>query len=368
MVITGKREPNGQKPAAGRENGSISKWRLQALAKGLLPGEKNLGKCCRTTLGQVEVWASASRQSAAYRGLCTCQSVWQCPVCSARISARRAQELTEAIATHREAGGSVLLLTFTAAHDRFDALGDLLDRHKAAHARFWRLGQVRRVLAALGLLGRVTATETTYGHGSGWHPHRHALLFVDAEAAEGLAPANAERPELVQRLDLAWRQCCTVAGLTAAAGIGLDVRGGESAGAYVAKLGLELALATCKRGRGGRFGPWQLLAESADASAWAGSRFVEYAKATKGSRHLVWSAGLKTALGVEEITDAEIMDAPAEHDEERMVGLTRSLWRAVCRSEQRGQLLQLLGLGDIGAVEDLAWRLGIDPAAGFRWT
>ena len=355
LVYTGNHEPNSPHPGdEDTEHAPISpKWRLQRTAKQILTGSKSLQKCHSTPRGAVEVWRSAERSTAAYRGLCTCQSVWCCPVCSAKIAARRAQELTDAIATHRANGGTVYLLTFTASHSRSDLLPDLVSAHMSAHARFWRQGGVRRTLEGLGVVGRVTAFEVTFGHDTGWHPHRHALVFVEQDDEHTAF-------ELFDCLSDEWVRCCASSGLHATREHGLDVRGGEAAGAYVAKLGLEVALAVRKVGRRSRFGIWQLLEQA--QNPWARAAFAAFAHAMKGKRHLVWSRGLKARLGVEDVSDEEIMEDGGSEDEALLAVLSRSLWRGVYANEIRGELLQILGIGDLEEARTLLLAFGLDPA------
>lgn len=356
LVYTGEREPGS--PEQGCKTLLTSpKWRLQRIARQLLPGEKNLHKCHATPrASQVEVHRSALRSTASYRGLCTCRSVWQCPVCSARIAATRAEELTGAIERHRNAGGTVALLTHTASHTRQETLSDLVDGHRRAHLWFWRQRATREALAAAGHIGRVSAFEVTFGLGSGWHPHRHVLLFLDRQ----------DGPDALEALEASlaplWVAACHRGGLTASVERGLDLRGGEAAGSYVAKLGLEVALAVRKLGRGSdRHGVWQLLEALACGNAWAGHAFAEYAVCMKGRRHLMWSPGLKKALAVDEVTDDEIMEAGGDQDEALFATLTNQLWAGVHRNELRGELLHLLGLDQLHEARALLSAFGLDP-------
>jgi hypothetical protein len=209
-------------------------------------------------------------------------------------------------------------------------------------------------------MGRVTATENTYGLDTGHHPHKHVLLFLDA---------SADLEALGGTLGAAWVSSARETGLTAKLGVGLDLRGGERAGQYVGKLGLEVALAVCKLGRTrGRLGVWELLAEShGDPATWQAQAFIEFARTMKGRKHLVWSKGLKDRLLIEDVTDDEIMDGDGDDDERLLAVLTRDAWRSVQRGEVRGELLQCLGILDVAAVERLLLDLGISPVDGICW-
>ena len=88
----------------------LERFSLQSVVRHVLPGGRT-AKCLRvrrrTSEGQeasISVWRSVEFESAHYKGLQTCGSVWACPVCSAKISERRRIELAAAIAMHKAAG------------------------------------------------------------------------------------------------------------------------------------------------------------------------------------------------------------------------------------------------------------------------
>src|SRR3954470_19901756 len=62
---------------------------------------------------------------AGYAGLVTCGSVWACPCCSAKIAARRAEELSTVMRSVLTAGGSASLITLTMRHHAGHKLKDL---------------------------------------------------------------------------------------------------------------------------------------------------------------------------------------------------------------------------------------------------
>lgn len=75
-------------------------------------------------------------------GLQTCGSVWNCPICSFKIRIKRAAELAAAIAAHKAAGRSVLLLTLTTQHSHGEPLKLLWDTvqevwaYATSHSRY----------------------------------------------------------------------------------------------------------------------------------------------------------------------------------------------------------------------------------------
>lgn len=60
-------------------------------------------------------------------GLMRCARIWFCPVCSATIRQKRAEEITRAVVEWIQRGGTAYLVTLTARHDYEDELADLMD-------------------------------------------------------------------------------------------------------------------------------------------------------------------------------------------------------------------------------------------------
>jgi hypothetical protein len=130
------------------------------------------------TVGSVDVFYSPKHKSASLGGVAVCGSVWQCPVCAAKISERRRVELQAAVDAHT---GLVFLATFTVQHSDQDALEALLDdllkaSYKLRTGKAWTLFKQR-----YGVVGSIRALEVTYG-AHGFHPHLHVLFFVAADA------------------------------------------------------------------------------------------------------------------------------------------------------------------------------------------
>ncbi|MFB7829454.1 hypothetical protein [Streptomyces hydrogenans] len=67
-------------------------------------------------------------------GLMRCARIWLCPVCSATIRHKRAEEITEAVVEWIRRGGTAYLVTLTARHDYRDELADLMDAIQGTRA------------------------------------------------------------------------------------------------------------------------------------------------------------------------------------------------------------------------------------------
>ena len=353
------------------------RFALQETARRLLPRER-VARCLRAVRPggtQVDVLQDAAHGGVHYGGLQVCGSVHACPVCAAKIGERRRAELEEAIAAHRAVGGEVLLVTYTVAHGRGDALQALLAAFLGAVGALKGSRAYRALREAYGLVGTVRALEVTWGAAHGWHPHTHELLFLAPEACRGLGEADLAALAAALRAALypLWERAAGRRGLAMNAAHGLDVRCTRGAvGDYLAKVGrdpgrapwgpgCELAKAHQKTGRAGRRTPWDLLRQvQEEGDAGARDRFREYAAVFKGRHQLEWSKGLRERLGLgREATDEEVA-AQAEQPAVWLGSLTLDEWRLVLWGEARGRVLGAAAAGGWPAVVEVvgALRLG----------
>lgn len=220
-----------------------------------------------------------------FAGLQSCNSVWLCPKCSARISEERRGELNELLAWARSKGYAIFLLTLTGAHTAHMVLDVGLSRMKNAKKSFHQ----RKAFRDLPMIGNVSATEVTHGR-NGWHSHFHVIVILEPGTGKDVLEALAGE----------WLSCLEKYGLTGDAERAFDVLAASTVGEYVAKFGVaeEVALSGKKRGRNGSRTPWQLLADSRDGDTHAGRLWTQYARAFVGRQQLVWSQGLRGLSGV----------------------------------------------------------------------
>jgi hypothetical protein len=167
------------------------------------------------------ILARTAEGKAVALGLLKCGKLWLCPVCSAKIRNKRAEEISRAAVEWIGQGGTVVFVTFTARHAASHGLeslmgamqgtrpgrrpcgkgactpgrpcgkGDcdtLVSRKAGAYQRLisgaaWA-GDKRRKLnpegirGLVGFIGMIRATEVTVSQSNGWHPHLHCLVFL----------------------------------------------------------------------------------------------------------------------------------------------------------------------------------------------
>lgn len=285
------------------------------------------GRCGWSVGGAVGVHGS-STQAAHFSGTERCASIWACPVCAATIRAERAREIAQAVETWQtKHGGSVVFVTLTMSHKRAHRLGVTLD----AALQGWRYlvmgAPWQRQKDLHGIAGYVRAVEVTWGEANGWHPHIHALLFLDD------TPTPARLRLLEKWLYERWARGVVKHG----GGLPSELRGvdlrladedGRIVGQYLAKVqetrekktydvGSELARSDWKTSRHGGREVRLMPLETLDYPDDPRSRglWLEYVEATKGRRAITWSRGLRELLAVgDERTDDEIIEDAEKSD------------------------------------------------------
>lgn len=336
------------------------RYHLQNLAADLLPDER-VSECLRAvapSADQVDIVRNSVRSSARYANLIVCSRVWTCPVCAARITEQRRQELTLAAAS---ADLSPLLVTFTLRHKKSDRLSRVLDVLLQSVRAFKSGSRWQKLKDRYFVAGSIRSLEVTYGE-NGWHPHCHMMLLIEGKISDRAAR------QMEKEFRALWLSVVAHAGFDASWDHGLDVRSADrDVQDYIVKFGREplnsgwtpeheLVKGHIKKSGGvaGR-SPFELLASYGDGDKRAGDLFVEYARVFKGRNQLVWSRGLRDRLGLGgEVDDpAPVSDLVGDIEavtEKTLLSLSREQWRVVVRSDARSALLDVAALGDVDRV------------------
>ena len=314
----------------------------------------------------VSVNYSAAHQTSHYSGLATCGNVWACPVCCALVQQRRRAELAHLIGWAYAQGYAPIMVTLTFPHTSFDTLADLRARQADAFHRLRAGAPWSRLKTRLGYAGLVRSLELTHG-ANGWHPHTHELWIVRPQTAE-------QRAEFAQAIRDRWYSSCVKAGLVdpenrlqrhAFMLHGVDIRWEVSDSDYLAKqdasrawgVDREIATASSKRGRLAGVHPHEFLIRRGRGDR---DRYWEYVEAMRGARQLFWSAGLKSACGVDEVSDEVLAQESQEHS--ALLGLlSADDWGRIRRRRLRAQLLDVADSGDWTAVVGFLLAAGCDP-------
>jgi len=374
IVECGEREQdsaeidNNDPPLSDTEK-RLLRWRLQREARKLLPHERVAFCMRRMQSSTVEVMYSPEQQSAHYGGLMACGSVWLCPVCAARVSERRRQELEGAIKRCNAIGGSVYLVTYTIEHDKHDDLEELLQAFLAARRRSKQGSAAQKLRKQFAILGTVSAQEVTWSKVNGWHPHCHELVFFasDIDVDEYAKVASDQ-----------WRKSAEKMGLHMNEHGFRIVRTYGAIADYVAKYGreplqqtwgaaAEMTKAHLKAGRvKGHFTPFMMLTLISQGYNELKPLFVEYARCFKGKHQLVWSAGLRSQLEMDEPEKSDLQLASEPEEKVVTLGcLTREQWSFILLKDIREHVLEIARSGDWNDVMIfLAERSGLYDTAG----
>ena len=359
--------------AAGRERPILWEDRIQvgggraltrALTEALKPLalSKSLGACgtsmipdeAQEAIGVVKV-TEFGKGCAGFVGVRRCKSPHSCLNCASSIAVERAKEIDYGKAAHeaKYGEGSVLMFTYTVAHEKGDDLGMLLVGLAAswkAHQthRDWRafegngdeLDRVSvqrcpgggpgplitqreawwRPTADLKIVATVRALDPTYSGFNGWHPHYHVLYFFNR-------PPTDEELETVRALAARLWEQGVVSKMgekhrpSAERGVVVTRSPeGSSVGSYLTKsgnIGAEVTDAgKAKRGNGGSLTPFEIAARAADGRSGYVLLWQQYQRAMKGKRAVVGLEKLVRLypMPVEEHSDEEGRGDIAEHN------------------------------------------------------
>lgn len=311
----------------------------------------------------VEVWRSVvapgQKATAHYRGLETCKSVWKCPVCSARIVERRCADLEKLVQAHKDAGGTLIHITYTVRHVAADSAFSLSRSIRDAYRAMTKVRGYRNLAASF--LGTVRAFEVTYGVANGFHPHYHVLALVK--------PGIIVEPVRLQNdLFNLWKKYAHRAGVGAPSkqrGVRVRVAKDqfELLADYVSKfnkqsIGLmwgseaEMTRWINKSGDADRFQPFDFLRGGMikDESLPWRELWTDYVKAFKGQVQLRYSPGLAKHYGLLDLSDDEIFHA---QDDEQFALLSRlhvDDWNAIVRTGSRGLLLHKVSVSGLDGL------------------
>lgn len=301
---------------------------------------------CRWQRISSYVAAIASGDRLKLGGLYTCTSVWACPLCAAVIQERRRPELVQLVAWANHNWLQAAMVTLTFPHQIGDDLERLLECQALA-LRLFRMGRAwTRLKKFSRYRGHVRSLELTDGD-NGWHPHTHELFIIAHDVDQARFTAEVREQ---------WESACFRAGLLDLSDLrqvlafrdhSVDIRFDCKDSDYLAKqddsrkwgIDHEVAKASTKAGRRAGVHPHGLLLRAGAGDTVAGARYIEFITAMKGKQQLRWSPGLKAACGLNDVTDAELVEA-ADDDEILLCLLDSGNWSRIQRTKARRLLVE----------------------------
>ncbi|RYQ36200.1 hypothetical protein PG2001B_1732 [Bifidobacterium pseudolongum subsp. globosum] len=265
-----------------------------------------------------------------WSGIEHCNSLWACPICSARIREGRRNEIQEGFERSKKLGWSAFFVTFTVPHTIDTPLDQSLGAIREAYARMRRYSSLRDFWSAVE--GVIKATEIQVGN-NGFHPHLHCVYFTRESSIDEAA------------LKRSWARAVVKAGLARPSEtVGVVVKEATSSGIsnYLTKIqenkiSLELTRSDLKRGRvndesgsSWHCSPFDLLDPDIELPISMAQRqrlWVDYVRATKGVSAIRWSKGLKKKLSIGEVSDDDLGALDPNEVEAQLVFLRKEYQR-----------------------------------------
>jgi len=339
--------------------------------------------CSRFRTGSTaQIVKSKTTNKAFFAGLMSCANSRTCPICSAKISERKANEMRTAFNIGRAEKLSISLLTLTAPHHSGDKIDELVPKISLALQHFWRGKASDSFKKHYGVIGNIRSFEIRHG-ANGWHPHFHIIIFSKNDLPmtnrDDKGRIEKEQSDAWNDLLSRWQKCCVRAGLSAPNKYGMDVQNGAHAGEYISKFGSddeilktksgktvswdmadEMTKGNTKTGRKGSSSPWDLLALSVDGETKEIKQqnkllFLFYARAMQGVNLIRWSRGLRDYFDLgAQATDEEILKQE-EDKADLLCHIQPYEWEYIIKNKLRALVLQLAETGGADAIAQLLY-------------
>jgi hypothetical protein len=319
------------KPVCDSDNYKNKLFSLQDTASKLLPRSR-VSKCLKLLKSKsdgVSILKSLDHGTCSFSGLQTCGSVWDCPVCAAKISSKRTLEISEAITQHKLIGDCILV-TYTIPHTNQDDLKDLLLRLSQSMSSMKAHRSYKDCKKGFHQIGTIRKLEITHGV-NGWHPHIHELWFTGR---------GVDLPLLKDLLYKSWSSACLKNDLGAISErFGVDVtpvNDTDTASLYMAKeltMNHTKLVTTNNRYIKGRT-PYDFLTDYDNGDKQSGILFQEYSKAFHGQRQLYWSRGLKKLYSIINKSD-ELLASEHIENSIRVGFIDYGIWRNLLKKSRQ---------------------------------
>lgn len=337
-----------------------------------LPIKNRVGMCGRVRAdSKKKIYVKYNGKNAFVSNILQCGSGWLCSVCHSKINAERGKQVTEARKKWQEIGGHVVMMTVTCRHAKGDDLKDLLEKLKLANEYIWSHSAIKSLFSdQLSKKGHIKNLEITYSDKNGFHPHNHYALFLPISLEvllkhdvsycfdengfikyvspytekvminKGLAD-DIKVCTVEYFLKHFWIKASVHVGLRAPSfENGLSLSCADNIESYLTKdndsLGHELTNTFSKDS----IDQFNLLDMSMAGDKQSAKLFQIFALATHGERQLNWSRNLKKELGIDELTDDELLEeAEIDQEPEVLAEIELPVWNLICKYNLHAELL-----------------------------
>jgi hypothetical protein len=312
--------------------------------------------------------------NASYGGLQTCESIWACPVCAARIAVEKGQDILKALEWAKRENLAPVMVALTARHHAGMQLSWFKDLFKGSWEMFSSGRRWKHFKKKFGIKHYIVNREVTRGD-SGWHYHMHLLLFLDFGELKAAAADS-----LQAELEAYWIHCLETHGLEGLPEIALHVSAHGNVGqSYLTKIGItinekdgrleyEMTSSETKSGQS----IWDILRHSYYGDESASALYIEFIEAMQDTNFITFSHGLADLLENIELPESESV---ASNEKTDFAEISPYWWGIVRRSGAMGKLLeQAMLTRDINHLRQYLWHLqdeligaGLLPEAAKQW-
>lgn len=342
-----KQQENAERAAIAR------RWIAETETKnGRTPAICQCGRAIKGEVASVYLTEDAR----IYNEHIACRS-WSCPICAHKRAWARTLELEQAILSAAAKDYRQLFITFTIPHTKSQKTKTVLRHLNDAYHSFRNSRAVKKCLASLGFVGQIKSLDFTITD-NGIHAHFHTVWIFNTKDPIEQVAAECHRVMLDAWDDAVMKE--TGRHISRKHGFDVemieipqgDAEQAEAIALYTAKV-ISIYAASADKDKGS-ITPFDLL--DLDREEEYKPIWQDFYKGSKGVRRIVFSRGLKDALGV----------VPTEYEKPQQanIAIISPPHTDALRSEPNRQRFEYL-VSHHRAAEAMEWLREIDPAPIF---
>lgn len=340
-----KQRENAERAAIAR------RWIAETETKnGRTPAICQCGRAIRGEVSSVYLTEDAR----IYNEHIQCRS-WACPICAHKRAWARTLELEQAILAAAARDYRQLFITFTIPHTKSQKTKTVLRHLNDAYHSFRNSRAVKKCLASFGFVGQIKSLDFTFTD-NGVHAHFHTVWIFDTKDPIEQVAADCYRVMIDAWDDavkketgrhISRRHGFDIEMIEIPAG---DAEQAEAIALYTAKV-ISIYAASADKDKGS-ITPFDLL--DLDKEDEYKPLWQDFYKGSKGVRRIVFSRGLKAAIGV--------VPTEPEKPKQASIAIISPQHADALRDEPTRQRFEYL-IANNRAADALAWLMEIDPAA-----
>lgn len=289
----------------------------------------------------IEIWSNENKDKSYLKNLCSCNSVWACPIDRFKIMSVRTNEIINISKGEQSKGKYMAFLTLTKKHKKHTSLDELQYFIKSFNKDFREITAITSIKNEKETSGfrYIKAFETMYNSVNGFHPHFHLILFADSRQS---------LDRIAKKIINAWLNKCPGTIKENQKLIQVFDNYDEELEKYISKMNMALELTNLYSNKTGKYfsiNPLDalnmlLIKDFSIFSEYELKKvYNEYIYVTKGIRSITYSKGLKSDYKIIDKTDEEICSDDSEL-KNHIVKISYSLYSRLVRINATHELLK----------------------------